>query len=714
MNKKLRVPMIKQVTQTECGLCCCLMILRYYKSKESVKSLQDDVDIGRDGLSLKRMREILKNRGMDTAAYLITDVTALEHFHGPFIAYWDNMHYIIVEKVKHGKYYIKNPADGPAVLSKEQFEEHFSKAVLTVEPGENYVPVKDKGPNIWVDVFSSLKNHKLLIVEIIALLALIYAVSLLTPIMIQKIIDKAVTITNMSGLKPFIYAILGFIASYAVVSILKCLRLVTLNILIGYHLEADTYKHMLKLPYKFFEQRTVGDLLFRLSSTTAVKELIATQLIAGVIDIGTLIITFIYMMNKSVTLSVVTLIFFVINVLLVIYIQPKVTKAVNDEVSEKTKMQSAQVETMYSIQSIKLSCMEDTIFSNWKKLYDKAVNAFKRKIIISSAQSVVNSIITIFAPIFILLYGISFFFKGSLTLGEVVAFESISVSFLGYISQIIGTYMQFVTTNEYLNRISDIWYTEEEETALDNNNTIENGSITIKNLSFAYNKSSSKVLKDINIDIPAGSRIAFVGASGSGKSTMSKLITGLYNVEEGEILYDGIPLKDYNRKNICSQIGIVPQDAMLFNKSILDNIVMNDDTIDLEKVKECCRYACIDEEIESMPMGYNTIVSEMGMNLSGGQRQRILLARALVRMPKILILDEATSSLDNTNERKISDYLRDKGCTQIVIAHRLSTIIDADRIYVFSNGQVSESGSHEELLNNKGIYYSLYNRLKSA
>lgn len=714
MNKKLRVPMIKQVTQTECGLCCCLMILRYYKSKESVKSLQDDVDIGRDGLSLKRMREILKNRGMDTAAYLITDVAALEHFHGPFIAYWDNMHYIIVEKVKHGKYYIKNPADGPAVLSKEQFEEHFSKAVLTVEPGENYVPVKDKGPNIWVDVFSSLKNHKLLIVEIIALLALIYAVSLLTPIMIQKIIDKAVTITNMSGLKPFIYAILGFIASYAVVSILKCLRLVTLNILIGYHLEADTYKHMLKLPYKFFEQRTVGDLLFRLSSTTAVKELIATQLIAGVIDIGTLIITFIYMMNKSVTLSVVTLIFFVINVLLVIYIQPKVTKAVNDEVSEKTKMQSAQVETMYSIQSIKLSCMEDTIFSNWKKLYDKAVNAFKRKIIISSAQSVVNSIITIFAPIFILLYGISFFFKGSLTLGEVVAFESISVSFLGYISQIIGTYMQFVTTNEYLNRISDIWYTEEEETALDNNNTIENGSITIKNLSFAYNKSSSKVLKDINIDIPAGSRIAFVGASGSGKSTMSKLITGLYNVEEGEILYDGIPLKDYNRKNICSQIGIVPQDAMLFNKSILDNIVMNDDTIDLEKVKECCRYACIDEEIESMPMGYNTIVSEMGMNLSGGQRQRILLARALVRMPKILILDEATSSLDNTNERKISDYLRDKGCTQIVIAHRLSTIIDADRIYVFSNGQVSESGSHEELLNNKGIYYSLYNRLKSA
>ncbi|OPZ22379.1 MAG: Lactococcin-G-processing and transport ATP-binding protein LagD [Firmicutes bacterium ADurb.BinA205] len=714
MNRKLSVPMIKQVAQTECGLCCCLMILRYYKSKESVKSLQDDVDIGRDGLSFKRMKEILKSRGMDTAAYMVEDVTALEKFNGPFVAFWDNMHYVVVEKVKKGKYYIKNPADGPAVLTKEQFEEHFSKAVLAVEPSEDYVPVKKSGPNIWMDVFSSLKNHKLLIVEIIVLLALIYAVSLLTPILIQKIIDKAVTISGMSGLRPFIYAVLGFTASYAVVSILKSLRLVTLNILIGYHLEADTYKHLLKLPYKFFEQRTVGDLLFRLSSTTAVKELIATQLIAGAIDIGTLIITFAYMLHKSTTLSMLTLGFFVINVLLVVYIQPKVTKAVNDEVSEKTKMQSAQVETMYSIQSIKLSCMEDTVFANWKKLYDKAVNAFKRKIVISSAQSVVNSIITIFAPIFILLCGIGFFFKGVLSLGEVVAFESISVSFLGYISQIIGTYMQFVTTDEYLQRISDIWYTEEEDNHAATDNKIEHGSVTIRNLSFAYNKSSAKVLKNINIDIPAGSRVAFVGASGSGKSTMSKLITGLYNVEEGEILYDGIPLKDYDRKNICSQIGIVPQDAMLFNKSILENIAMNDESIDLEKVKECCKYACIDEEIESMPMGYNTIVSEMGMNLSGGQRQRILLARALARMPKILILDEATSSLDNTNERKISDYLREQGCTQIVIAHRLSTIIDADKIYVFANGQVSECGSHEELLEHRGIYYSLYNRLRSA
>ncbi|MBE6856937.1 MAG: peptidase domain-containing ABC transporter [Ruminococcus sp.] len=714
MKNRLKVPMIKQVTQTECGLCCCLMILRYYKSRESMKRLQEDADVGRDGLSIKRMKQLLTDRGMKTSVFHVTDSASLVQFTKPFVAFWDNMHYVLIEKVKNGKYYIKNPAEGSAVMEREEFDKHFSGIILTAEPDTEFVPVRKNENNMWKDVIGSLKNHKLLMFEIILLLALTYAVSLITPILIQKIIDRSVVVTGMSGLKPFIYAVAGFTAGYAVVSILKSLRLVALNILIGYHLEADTYRHLLKLPYKFYEQRTVGDLLFRLSSTSAVKDLIATQLLAGVIDIGTLIVTFVYMMNKSPVLSVITLGFFVLNILLVLYIQPKITKAVNDEVSEKTLMQSSQVETIYSIQSVKLSCLEDVVYNGWKKIYDRAVKAFRRKIIISSVQNSFNSIITIFAPIFILLCGIGLYLGGRLSLGEVVAFESVSVNFLSYISQIISTYMQFVTTDEYMQRISDIWYAEEEKRNCTTDRKIEEGSISIRDVSFSYNKSAKKVLDSINIEIPAGSRVAFVGASGSGKSTLSKLITGLYPVTEGEILCDGIPLDNYDKKNICSQIGIVPQDAMLFNKSIYDNIVMNGEDVDMERVKECCRYACIDEEIESMPMGYNTIISEMGMNLSGGQRQRILLARAMVNTPKILVLDEATSSLDNTNEKKISDYLKQQGCTQIVIAHRLSTIIDADRIYVFSDGKVCEYGSHSELLQLRGIYYSLYNHLKSA
>lgn len=714
MIHRLRMPLIKQVTQTECGLCCCLMLLRYYKSRESLKSIQDDADIGRDGITLRLMRNLLEKRGLKTSIYKVTEPTAFKVFKKPVVVFWDNKHYVVVEKYRNGKYYIKDPADGNLTMEENEFSVHFSGIVLAAEPTERFVPVKSNEHNVWKEVIGNFSRYKMLSFQIFILLAMTFAVTLLTPILIQKIIDKTVTVYSMRSLRPYVYAVIGFTFGYFAVCILKSLRLAALNVCIGYHLESDTYKHLLRLPYKFFEQRPVGDLLFRLSSTSAVKDLIATQLIGGVIDIATLIITYIYMLKKSVSLSFIALAFFAVNVVIVMYIQPKLTKVVNDEITEKTRMQSVQVETMYSIQSIKLSCMENRSFSSWRKFYDKAVEAFKRKIVISSVQSSVNSVISIFAPIFILICGIGMFFKGKMTLGEVVAFESVSVSFLGYISQIISTYIQFLTTDEYLNRIGDIWYTSEEEQHHGCDSIINKGNISIKDVSFSYNKYSKKVLENINIEIPAGSRVAFVGSSGSGKSTLSKLITGLYNCTEGEILYDGIPLNEYDKEKICSQIGIVPQDAMLFNKSIYENIVMTGEEIDMERVKECCRYACIEDEIENMPMKYNTIISEMGMNLSGGQRQRILLARALVHDPKVLVLDEATSSLDNANEAKISDYLRRKGCTQIVIAHRLSTIIDADRIYVFSNGNVCEVGTHEELMKLKGIYHNLYSSSKTA
>ena len=714
MKHRLKVPLVKQVTQTECGLCCCLMLLRYYKSRESLKSIQDDADVGRDGMTLRYMRAILEKRGMSTRVFNVTDPEGFAAFNRPVIVFWDKRHYVVVEKYKNGRFTLKDPADGAVTLSSEEFMSHFSGVVLMAEPTERFVPEKKSGPKAWIDVISVLGGHKLLLLQILILLALSFAVSLLTPMFIQRIVDKTVVSDSIHSLKIYIIAAVCFTVGYFAVGLMKTFRLTLLNIMIGYRLEADTYRHLLNLPYKFFEMRPVGDLLFRLSSTSVVKDLIATQLIAGVIDVATLVVTYIYMLNKSVFLSLTALVFFVLNIIITTYIQPKLTKVVNDEIAERSHMQATQVETIYSIQAVKLSCLEEQSFSLWRRFYDKAISAFRRKMIISGVQNTINSVINVFAPVFLLLCGIIQFYKGRLTLGEVIAFESISVSFLGYISQLVSTYMQFVTTDGYLNRISDIWYTDEEDCRKGSGETIKAGSISIRNLSFSYNKASEKVLENINIDIPAGSRVAFVGVSGSGKSTLSKLITGLYEQNEGEILYDGIPLKSYDKKKLSGCIGIVPQDAMLFNKSIYDNIVMTGEDISLEKVRECCRYACIDEEIESMPMGYNTVVSEMGMNLSGGQRQRILLARALIHDPKVLVLDEATSSLDNTNEARIADYLRSRGCTQIVIAHRLSTIIDADKIYVFSDGKVCEIGSHSELLKLKGVYYELYSNNKTA
>lgn len=223
-----------------------------------------------------------------------------------------------------------------------------------------------------------------------------------------------------------------------------------------------------------------------------------------------------------------------------------------------------------------------------------------------------------------------------------------------------------------------------------------------------YLSCATEVVKNVSLHIEKGQKIAIVGASGSGKSTLSKILVGLYSPTNGEVYYDGIPLREFDKKELCKQVGIVPQDIMLFNKSIYKNIVMNQEGVDQERVRKVAEAAQIAGEIENMPMGYQTVIAEMGMNLSGGQRQRIALARALLNEPKLIVLDEATSSLDLMNESRISDYLSQIGCTRIVIAHRLATIIDAHIIYVMDKGAIIEQGMHSELMRLQGVYYGLY------
>ncbi|ERH50198.1 hypothetical protein A6g_01620 [Bacillus velezensis] len=707
VKKKKRVPIVKQLQQTECGLCCCAMLIRFYNSNETLFELRSFLEAGRDGLTIKQLKNLLVHKGFKADIYKST-ILGLKKINVPFIAYWNNEHFIVVEKIKENYYYIIDPANGRRKLTEEEFKKGFSSYILYAVPSESFTPNKRKDKNVWFGVLKNITNYKLLFSIIVFLSLISYLLTLYVPILVQKLIDTSIEYNNLNSISNIVWITFLISILYGMFVLFRGLKMISLNIFLSKNLVVDTFAHLLKLPFKFFDLRSPGDLLFRLNSMNGFRELLSTQLISGLIDLGAVVFILAYMFFKSIPLTLITILIFAINTIFMFLTRPAVAQAIDDEVAEQSKSQAIQIESIFSIAAIKISGMENEIFSTWNNSFNEVIKRFKKRSILQNVVNTVTQVFQTIAPLVILILELLLFFDNKFTMGEVIAYHSLSVTFFGLTTALFGTYTQFILATSYLERVKDITETECEKNIENAVNLKLRGNVKLENVSFSYTKHSPKVLKNISLEIREGQKIAIVGSSGSGKSTLSKLIMGLYDPTEGQICFDSIPLEKLDRKQLYKQMGIVPQDITLFNSSILKNITLNNKNISIEKVRKVAKAAQIDKEIESMPMKYNTPISEMGMNLSGGQRQRIVLARALLNDPKILILDEATSSLDLVNETLISKYLSEMGCTRVVIAHRLSTIMDSDFIIVLDKGEVVEVGKHEELIALEGVYSNLY------
>ena len=702
----MKIKEIKQLTQSECGTCCVLMVLRYYKSQESMKEVQDELDAGRDGVSIRQIKKYLTGKKMDVKVFEVASIQSIAHLKLPSILFWNNNHFVILERIKKGKYEIVDPAEGRKELDEKDFMESFSNIAIQVQPTEEFVPSKKSSKSPWIRILKSMLKNKKLLGVVLFSLSITYILTLCVPIVIKNIINSASS--SMSDINIFYYLLLGLIFSFIATSIYKGFKITQLNIFLSRILEKDTFQQLLNLPYRFFETRSTGDILYRISSTSAVKELITSQLVGGIANIGSLIVIFIYMLFSSLKLSILSLFLLSLNFLILLWFQPKLRRAIDNEILAQTKAQSVQVETLYSIDSIKMSGIESSFLNKWNTLFEESLVHFGKRFNITNINNTLISSIQIFSPILIFLIGIQEVHQNQIDLGSLIAFQTIAAIFFSNGNSIFGAYTQLILTNQYLTRVSDIWETKEEKKR--EGGILKNieGHIQIENLNFSYSKNSPQVLKNISMEILPGQKVAFVGASGSGKSTMGKVTLGLYQPNGGNILFDGYRIEEYNMESFRKQIATVPQNAMLFNKTIKENILLNNEMA-MEDLIEICKITCIYDEIMEMPMKFQTNISEFGMNISGGQRQRILLARALVQKPQIILLDESTSSLDSINEAKIMDYLSNMGCTVIHIAHRLSTIKAADNIFVFENGEVIQIGTHEELIQTCTIYKNLYN-----
>jgi ABC-type bacteriocin/lantibiotic exporter with double-glycine peptidase domain len=501
---------------------------------------------------------------------------------------------------------------------------------------------------------------------------------------------------------------LMLIVSQCVTMLVRATLLIYLQAQVDTQMMIRFFEHLLSLPYRFFQMRLSGDLLSRVESNVAIRDLFTDQMISTLLDSSTIIVYLIVLISQSLLIAGVTLLIGAMQVILVLTTASSLRLLTTRDLAAQGKTQGYLNEALAGIATLKAAGAEQRALGRWTNLFFDEMKISMRLSYISSIIDILLTGLQLLAPLLLLWIGAMQVINGNMSLGTMLALDTLAALFLAPLSSLATSIQELQTVFAHFDRVSDVMGAEPEQDLQQVQSPPKlTGHIELRHVSFQYDPNAPQILRDISLTIRPGQKVALVGRTGSGKSTLGKLLIGLITPTKGSVLFDGIPLRDLNYREVRSQFGVVLQESFIFSGSVRENIALNNPEMDLDQVIEAAQAAAIHDDIEEMPMGYETVVSEGGSAFSGGQRQRLALARALANHPAILLLDEATSALDVATERAVEENLHNFSCTQVIIAHRLSTIRNADLILVLDQGRIIEQGSHEILLRRKGYYANL-------
>lgn len=701
---KRKVPYIEQMEDSECGLACLAMILNFYSYRIRLSNLRDQYGSTSEGLTFFHLYSFAKEKKLNARGYKV-GVEKVNEIPLPAIIHWKDTHFVVLEKISKDKFYIIDPAKGRRTLDIDSFSKYYSGNILFLEPSSEFTINNQKFTNN--KILQHIQTEKKFLFGILSVTLLIQALSVLVP-MITKWFTDEILLQNYASSFSITGVIIGILfLSYILISVCRGWLLSLFQTRLDSSIMTAFMNTLFKLPLTFFENRNSGELLFRANSNIYIRQILSSTSISILIDVILVITYFVIMFTYSIPLSV-SLIAISFIVLSLLIFNTAILKKMNDKnVSNQAKVQSVLSDSINGILDVKAHGLEGKMLEYWKTRFEKQLEGTQQLNIWNSSIQSVTTGIQFIIPLFTLWLGSNYVADGDITVGTLVAFSTISVSFINPIVSLSRSYSEIISLGSYFRRILDVLESKTEPTYESPDIKLE-GDIELKNVSFKYNQFGKEVIKNVSLTIRSGEKIAIVGASGSGKSTLAKLLLGFYSPSQGEILFDGKDYREFNISSLRKQIGSVMQDSKLFNRTIYENISMLQSDISKDDVVAACIKANIYDEIMALPMQFDTIVSEKGMNFSGGQRQRLQIARALLNKKPILIFDEATSALDTISEKVIDHYIHEHSCTRIIIAHRLSTVLNADRIYVLSNGKIVESGTHESLMNERSYYFHLY------
>ncbi|WP_302027093.1 colicin V export peptidase/ABC transporter CvaB [Escherichia coli] len=676
-----RVPVIHQTETAECGLACLAMICGHFGKNIDLIYLRRKFNLSARGATLAGINGIAEQLGMATRA-LSLELDELRVLKTPCILHWDFSHFVVLVSVKRNRYVLHDPARGIRYISREEMSRYFTGVALEVWPGSEFQSETLQTRISLRSLINSIYGIKRTLAKIFCLSVVIEAINLLMPVGTQLVMDHAIPAGDRGLLTLISAALMFFILLKAATSTLRAWSSLVMSTLINVQWQSGLFDHLLRLPLAFFERRKLGDIQSRFDSLDTLRATFTTSVIGFIMDSIMVVGVCVMMLLYGGYLTWIVLCFTTIYIFIRL-----VTYGNYRQISEECLVREARaasyfMETLYGIATVKIQGMVGIRGAHWLNMKIDAINSGIKLTRMDLLFGGINTFVTACDQIVILWLGAGLVIDNQMTIGMFVAFSSFRGQFSERVASLTSFLLQLRRMSLHNERIADIALHEKEEKKPEIEIVADMGPISLETngLSYRYDSQSAPIFSALSLSVAPGESVAITGASGAGKTTLMKVLCGLFEPDSGRVLINGIDIRQIGINNYHRMIACVMQDDRLFSGSIRENICGFAEEMDEEWMVECARASHIHDVIMNMPMGYETLIGELGEGLSGGQKQRIFIARALYRKPGILFMDEATSALDSESEHFVNVAIKNMNITRVIIAHRETTLRTVDRV----------------------------------
>jgi NHLM bacteriocin system ABC transporter peptidase/ATP-binding protein len=715
---RVKTPTVLQMEAVECGAAALSIVLQHYGRYVSLEELRIACGVSRDGSKASSVVRAARAHGLKAQGMRL-EIEALHHYDCPMILFWNFNHFLVLESLNDKKAWINDPATGPRTVAMDEFNRSYTGVVLLFEPERHFERSPD--PNGIVGALSRrLRNVRgPAAYVLLAGLAMVIP-GLAIPVFSQVFVDSYLIGRLQGWVKPLLLGMALTAVLRALLTWLQLSYLLRLETRLSLTASANYFWHLLRLPIEFFSQRHASSIGQRVGINDSIAHLVSGELAVNVVSLVTLVFYLVIMLSYDVLLTVIGVALTMLNVLLLAVISRRRRDRTMRLQQQRGKLGATLVGGLQTIETIKAGGSEADFFNRWSGLKAGVNNTEQDLMFYSQLLGALPTLVSAAITACILGLGGLRVMSGEITIGMLIAFQSLMASFSSPVNNLLGLAGRLQEADADLKRLDDTLRYQvdprfapsdaaagaSEQDAPDREEKLQ-GALELRHVSFGYSRLEPPLLEDFSLSLAPGQRVALVGTSGSGKSTVAKLVMGLHQPWSGEILFDGRRRGDISPRVLSASLAGVDQDIYLFSGSVRDNFTLWDGSVAEPDLVRAGHDAAIHDTISSRTGGYDAQVTEGASNFSGGQRQRLEIGRALTGNPRILVLDEATAALDTATEKEIDDNLRRRGCTCLIVAHRLSTIRDCDEIIVLDHGHIVERGTHDALLRRAGAYAAL-------